>query len=191
MVRWGGDATSTYNWQLQTYNAANDYYFEDYAADGFSNGSDGDSAQFITDVIAAGSNPLMTMVMLPWVAQSPETSVSQGERGQLSLELFGCDSMGRSAAPINTTPMRETGIVFRDLRATHSPYGKSELMHISRCSISRGDDDPSEQRVSRPVGRRPCAAVLSAALRHFYDMDNEIEIWGSTHRRCSPQPFGI
>ena len=31
-VRWGGDATSTYNWQLQTYNAANDYYFEDYAA---------------------------------------------------------------------------------------------------------------------------------------------------------------
>ena len=27
---------------------------------------------------AAGSNPLMTMVMLPWVAQSAETSVTQG-----------------------------------------------------------------------------------------------------------------
>ncbi|MGA7630453.1 MAG: hypothetical protein WCB11_06780, partial [Terriglobales bacterium] len=40
-VRWGGDATSTYNWQLETYNAANDYYFEDYAAEGFGNGSDG------------------------------------------------------------------------------------------------------------------------------------------------------
>src|SRR5277367_3897751 len=77
-VRWGGDATSTYNWKLDTYNAANDYYFEDYAANGFNNGSDGNSAQFIKDVIAAGSNPLMTMVMLPWVAQSPETSVSQG-----------------------------------------------------------------------------------------------------------------
>ena len=77
-VRWGGDATSTYNWQLETYNAANDYYFEDYAANGFGNGGDGNSAQFIKDVIAAGSNPLMTMVMLPWVAQSPETSVSQG-----------------------------------------------------------------------------------------------------------------
>ncbi len=37
-VRWGGDATSTYNWQLQTYNSANDYYFEDYAAEGFNNG---------------------------------------------------------------------------------------------------------------------------------------------------------
>src|SRR5271170_4275346 len=53
-VRWGGDATSTYNWQLETYNAANDYYFEDYAAEGFGNGSDGNAAQFIEDVIAAG-----------------------------------------------------------------------------------------------------------------------------------------
>src|SRR5277367_54495 len=78
VVRWGGDATSTYNWQLQTYNAANDYYYEDYAASGFNNGSDGSSTQFITDVKNAGSNPLMTMVMLPWVAQTPETSVTQG-----------------------------------------------------------------------------------------------------------------
>src|ERR1700723_1568747 len=69
-VRWGGDATSTYNWELETYNAANDYYFEDFPAGGFGNGNDGNAAQFIQDVKAAGSNPLMTMVMLPWVAQS-------------------------------------------------------------------------------------------------------------------------
>ena len=30
VVRWGGNATSRYNWQLFTYNAANDYYFEDF-----------------------------------------------------------------------------------------------------------------------------------------------------------------
>ena len=29
-VRWGGDSTSTYNWQLFTNNAAADYYFEDF-----------------------------------------------------------------------------------------------------------------------------------------------------------------
>ncbi len=88
-VRWGGDATSTYNWQLETYNAAADYYFEDYAASGFNNGSDGSSTQFITDVKNAGADPLMTMVMLPWVSQSPETSVDTRRHGQLSLELFG------------------------------------------------------------------------------------------------------
>lgn len=77
-VRWGGDATSTYNWQLHTDNAAADYYFEDFAASGFNDGSDGSSTQFITDVKKAGANPLMTMVMLPWVALSSETSTTQG-----------------------------------------------------------------------------------------------------------------
>ena len=28
VVRWGGNATSRYNWKLFTYNAANDWYFE-------------------------------------------------------------------------------------------------------------------------------------------------------------------
>jgi len=30
VVRWGGNATSRYNWQAGTYNAANDWYFGDY-----------------------------------------------------------------------------------------------------------------------------------------------------------------
>ena len=30
VVRWGGNATSTYNWQTQTDNADNDWYFEDF-----------------------------------------------------------------------------------------------------------------------------------------------------------------
>src|SRR5580704_8999646 len=93
VVRWGGDATSTYNWQLQTYNAANDYYYEYYAAEGFSNGNDASSTQFITDVKNAGSHPLMTMVMLPWVAQSAETSVTQGGQNNyhwsFSVATFG------------------------------------------------------------------------------------------------------
>ena len=30
VVRWGGNATSRYNWKTYTYNAANDWYFEDF-----------------------------------------------------------------------------------------------------------------------------------------------------------------
>src|ERR1035438_8014940 len=78
VVRWGGNAASTYNWQLGTDNADNDYYFEDFAFNGFSSpqGVTGvsDSIQWIGDVKAANSIPLMTMVMLPWVAQSAEGS---------------------------------------------------------------------------------------------------------------------
>src|SRR5208282_2219321 len=70
-VRWGGDATSTYNWQLFTDNAAADWYFEDFA---YTEIGDGDSAKYISDVKSAGSNPLMTMVMLPWVAKTAENN---------------------------------------------------------------------------------------------------------------------
>ncbi len=87
VVRWGGNAASTYNWQLGTNNADNDYYFEDFAFDGFSSpqGVPGvsDSIQWIGDVKAAGGTPLMTMVMLPWVAQSAEVASPP----ELSLEL--------------------------------------------------------------------------------------------------------
>ncbi|HEV1996256.1 MAG TPA: fibronectin type III domain-containing protein, partial [Candidatus Acidoferrum sp.] len=31
VVRWGGNATSRYNWKTFSYNAANDYYYSDYA----------------------------------------------------------------------------------------------------------------------------------------------------------------
>jgi hypothetical protein len=72
VVRWGGDATSRYNWQAGTYNAANDWYFGDY---GYTEIGDSSSTQFITDVKAAGSNPLMTMVMLGWVAKMSPTAV--------------------------------------------------------------------------------------------------------------------
>jgi len=76
LVRWGGNATSTYNWQLHTYNADNDYFFEDFDAGALNNPADGDSAQFIKDVKTAGSRPMMTMAMLPWVAQTAETSAN-------------------------------------------------------------------------------------------------------------------
>ncbi len=78
LVRWGGNGASTYNWQLGTNNSDNDYYFEDYAFGALNNPADANSTQFIKDVKAAGSVPLMTMVMLPWVAQSAETSTTQG-----------------------------------------------------------------------------------------------------------------
>src|SRR5215467_1325188 len=74
VVRWGGNATSRYNWKLFTYNAANDWYFEDFA---YSEIGDGDSAKFIQDVKSAGSHPLMTMVMLPWVAKAAENSTNK------------------------------------------------------------------------------------------------------------------
>ena len=184
VVRWGGNGTSTYNWKLFTDNAANDYYFEDYAAAGFGNGSDADSAQFVKDVIAAGSHPLMTMVMLPWVAQSAETSVTQGGTNNYhwsySVATFGSQC---SVDPYNI----DAGDGLKTDCSTPVTTNPATTAYFPLLDQPGTGDPPNS------VYRNQWAAALAAAFGaapHFYDMDNEIDIWGSTHRDIHPNPSG-
>jgi len=175
VVRWGGNATSTYNWQLHTNNADNDWYFEDF---NYSEIGDSDSSQYVNDVKAAGSNPLMTMVMLPWVAQSAENnnghwSFSVAKYGaQCSVDPYNSDA-GNGVEPDCATNLTadptDAYVPLLDDSSQTCPSGQS-------C-----------------VYRDQWAAALATAFDsapHFYDMDNEIDIWGSTHRDIHPNPSG-
>lgn len=182
-VRWGGDATSTYNWQLHTDNAAADYYFEDFAASGFNNGSDSSSTQFVTDVKKAGANPLMTMVMLPWVAQSPETSTTQGGTDNYHWSYpVGSFGLQCSVDPYNT----DAGDGLQTNCSTPVTTNAETSAYYPLL-----DDNSQSCPSGNCVYRNTWASALAAAFGsapHFYDMDNEIEIWGSTHRDVHPQP---
>jgi len=180
VVRWGGNGTSTYNWKLFTNNADNDYYFEDFNANGFGNNTDGDSIQFIKDVKAAGSNPLMTMVMLPWVAQSAENgsnghwtfSVAR-DGAQCSVDQYNTDA-GNGQKTDCATNLTATAT---DLNDTYFPLLDD---HTKTCSSGTTCEY-----------RNDWAAALATAFGgapHFYDMDNEIDIWGGTHRDIHPSP---
>ncbi len=198
LVRWGGNATSTYNWQLGTYNADNDYFFEDYAAEGFSGGGDGSSTQFITDVENAGSHPLMTMAMLPWVAQSPENSTTQGGTDNyhwsFSVATYGAQcktdpyntDAGNGQKPDCSTQLTATA---NSIASTYVP-----LLDDNTQTCSGGTcvyRDAWAQALATAFGSGTCAVpYFSTASCHFYDMDNEIEIWGSTHFDVHPNPSG-
>jgi len=193
-VRWGGDATSTYNWQLQTYNAANDYYYEDYAAAGFGNGNDASSTQFITDVENAGSHPLMTMVMLPWVAQSAETSVTQGGADNyhwsFSVAKYGAQcstDYWNSDAGDGLETDCATPVTTQAVTTAYYPLldDSTETCTASTCVYR----NQWAQALATAFGSGTCAIpYFTIASCHFYDMDNEIEIWGSTHRDVHPAP---
>jgi fibronectin type 3 domain-containing protein len=196
VVRWGGDSTSTYNWQLQTTNAANDYYYEDYAASGFGNGDDGNSTQFISDVENAGSHPLMTMVMLPWVAQSPETSVTQGGQNndhwsfsvatfgpQCSTDYYNSDAgdglKTDCATPVTTNAVTTAYVPLLD--------DNSQACAGNNCVYR----NTWAAALASAFGSGTCSIPYSSITScHFYDMDNEIDIWGSTHRDIHPNPSG-
>jgi hypothetical protein len=172
VVRWGGNSTSRYNWQLFTYNAANDYFFEDF---NYSEIGDAESTQFITDVRNAGSHPLMTMVMLPWVAQTAENgtnghwSFSVAKYGaQCAVDPYNTDAgdgLETDCATTLTTNPNDANVPILDQPGTSDPPGS--------------------------VYRNQWAAALATAFGtapHFYNMDNEIDIWGSTQRDVHPSP---
>ena len=172
VVRWGGNSTSRYNWKLFTNNAANDWYFEDF---NYTEIGDVDSTKFITDVKNAGSHPLMTMVMLPWVANTAENgtnghwSFSVAKYGsQCSVDPYNTDAgdgLKTDCATTLTANPTDANVPLLDQPGTKDPQGS--------------------------VYRNQWSAALATAFGtapHFYDMDNEIDIWGSTHRDVHPNP---
>ena len=172
VVRWGGNATSRYNWQLFTYNAANDYFFEDF---NYSEIGDAESTQFITDVKNAGSHPLMTMVMLPWVAQTAENG------SERPLELFR-RQIWRA--------MRRGSLQHRCGRRSRNRLRTTLTANPNDANVPILDQ-PGTSDPPGSVYRNQWAAALATAFGtapHFYNMDNEIDIWGSTQRDVHPSP---
>jgi len=170
-VRWGGNSTSRYNWTAGTINTAADWYFEDY---GYTEIGDSDSAQYIKDVIAADSNPLMTMVMLDWVAKD----VDDGTAYSFSVAKYGAQCASDPYYPDRGDGIKtdcSTPITGNDPNDADVPM----------------KDSPGNNEPPGTVYRNQWAAALAAAFGsapHFYDMDNEIDIWGSTHRDVHPNP---
>jgi len=186
--RWGGNATSTYNWQLHTYNADADYYFEDFNVGG--NGAESDSVQFITDVQNAGSHPLTTMAMLGWVAQSAENG-SNGHwsfpvatyGAQCSVDQYNTDA-GDGLKTDCQTPVTTTAV-------TTAYY---PLLDNSSQACPSGDcvyREPWAQALAAAFTSSTCPVPYSPITScHFYDMDNEVDIWSGTHRDVHPVASG-
>ena len=181
VVRWGGNGTSTYNWKLFTYNADNDYYFEDFTA---GPNWDPDSTKFITDVKAASSNPLMTMAMLPWVAKGAEVASPPNNHWSFSVLKYGAQC---HVDPFNTDA--GNGVA----AGANCDSAPTYLVADPKDAYQPLLDDttttcPSGQTC---VYRNQWAAALATAFGsapHFYNLDNEIDIWGGTHRDIHPNP---
>lgn len=190
LVRWGGNAASTYNWELQSYNADNDFYFEDYAFSILNNSADSSSTQFITDVKAAGGTPLMTMVMLPWVAQSPEVANPPNYHWSFSVATFGAQCSTDSkynpdagdglktdcSTPVTTNPATTAYFPLLDDHTQTCPSGTTCVYR---------DDWAAALATAFGSGSCPIPYFPSTSC-HFYDMDNEIDIWSGTHRDIHP-----
>ena len=181
VVRWGGNTATTYNWQTHSSNSAADYYFEDYA---YTTMGTNDSTQFVSQAAAAGGNPLMTMVLADWVSKA--TSNQSGQFHSFSVQKYGAQCRtdqwnGDAGNGVKTDC--STNITGND---PHDAYAPILDTATSPCPASAGN-------CTNFVNRQDWATALVAAFGsapHFYDMDNEADIWNGTHRDIHPNPVG-
>jgi len=171
LSRWGGNNTSRYNWKKNVTNLDNDWYFENYAWTSTSLAPS--SAAFLTNVSKAGASPIMTIPMLSWVAKDG------------SSNSFSVAKYGKQCSTDQWRPDAGDGI-------------------LTNCSADLTGNDPKDANVplnDAPVSGDPSGTVYRSqwvaaiapkfgAQPHFYDLDNEPDIWSGTHRDVHPTPTG-
>jgi hypothetical protein len=192
--RWGGNDASNYNYLLQTRNSAGDWYFEDY-------GGAGDQVQQIKDVQNAGSHALTTMATMDWVAGEAENSSNRN--WSFSVAIYGAqcsvDSSNTdagngmktggsnhdctTAVPVTTSPVTTAYYPLVDT-AQDCPAGTTSG---ATCI----DRESWVKALAAAFGNGTCSVPYSTITScHFYDMDNEPDIWNGTHRDVHPAASG-
>jgi len=168
--RWGGNSTSRYNWQNDTYNTGSDWYFENIAAQnsGSSNLPDGSSADlFVEQDRRTGSKTIMTIPMIGWVAKRRleshpyDCGFKVSKYGaQQSVDTWDTDCG-------NGVASGGSNITGNDPADTSSAVGA----------------DFVSPWIAHLTGKYGTAANSGVA---FYNLDNEPMLWNSTHRDVHP-----
>lgn len=172
--RWGGDATSRYNYQLDATNSASDWYFENQA--GLPGGSQ-DNSSFnaqVTNDQGIGARTLATLPVNGWVAKDT-TSCS---------------------FPTVTYPGQAAADTGRGCGNGVYPQGTHGCTSSGGCDITGNDPTVTSTAINGAtwatnwvtylVGKFGTAANGGVAV---YDLDNEPSWWDAVHRDVHPNPF--
>ena len=166
--RFGGNATTRYNWQNDTSNRAADWYFENIPSDNpnpaaLPNGSDAD--EFVEQDRRTGTASLLTMPLIGWTPKS--RAVSCG---------FAVSKYGSQQSTDPWQPNCGNGVT----------PGGADITGNDPTDTSVAIDPTFVQAwIGHLQGRYGTAA--SGGVR-FYNLDNEPMLWGDTHRDVHPSP---
>lgn len=156
--RWGGNRSSTYNWLVNASNSGNDWYFENSAGVNGSGSYPTSTVQFAADTATAGAATLLTIPTLPYVAKDA-TSVS------FSVAKYGPQ---QATDPYNSNAGNGTGTNGQNI--VNNPL----------------DSGTSNNPALQALWLRNLAS--NSVVVPFIALDNEMDIWASTHRDWHPSP---
>jgi hypothetical protein len=174
--RMGGNATTRYNWQIDTYNTGSDWFFENIpnplpVGRTLPDGSAAD--QFVEQDRRTGTKTILTVPMTGWVAKRRPPGDTHPYDCGFRVSAYGAQ---QQVDPWDTNcgnGVRQDG----SLVTGNDPHDTSAA------------SDPAfvQGWLRHLVGNYGKAGAGGVA---FYDLDNEPELWSSTHRDVRPQHLG-
>jgi hypothetical protein len=169
VVRWGGNATSRYNWKVDAVNSAADWYFENYPQENDKSRTLPDGSTFDLFVErnrANGAESVGTIPLMGWVVKDRE------RRWGFSVAKYG--------AQAGVDPWQ------KDAGNGVKPDGKTNIMgndpHDTSMEVQPAFLLEWLQHLVRNYGSASQGGV------RFYELDNEPDWWFGTHRDIHPNP---
>lgn len=183
VTRWGGDATSEYNWKLDKTNSGSDWYFEVFAQTdptkmpGFNAGKLPDGSafdRFHETNVKYGVKSVGTIPILDWVAGSfPDKTCgfSVNKYGnQQSADPYGNPDCGNGQVVVGANQTQ----AITSLKTTDPTDTDVQV-----------DEDFMADWVRHVVGKYGTAAQGGVAL---WELDNEPVWWSGVHQSVHPKP---
>ncbi len=157
--RWGGNATTRYNWQLDVSNRAADWFFENIPNEG--SGADG----YIRENQRAGAETIMTIPMIGWTPKSREVTCG------FSVSKYGGQQYTDPSRSDCGNGVRSNGkpVTGNDPTDTSIPIDPSFVQDWVR-------------HLTDTFGPAAQGGVK------FYNLDNEPYLWNTNHRDVHPDP---
>lgn len=163
VARWGGNASSRYNFTNHTYNTGSDWFFENIVA-----GPENTLEAFVERNRARGTRQIVTVPMIGWVAKDSP-----------SEHPFHC------GFPATRFPEQDQFDQW-DANCGNGRLNDTNLTGAVPTDTSvEADASFAGEMVKHLVGRYGTAAQGGVRI---YELDNEPVLWNSTHRDVHPDP---
>ncbi|MDX6379600.1 MAG: hypothetical protein QOI57_624, partial [Rubrobacteraceae bacterium] len=168
--RWGGNATTRYNWQYDTANHASDWYFENIPNDNpdptkLPDGSETD--RFVEQDRHTSTRTLLTVPLIGWTPDQRKQAYACG----FNVNNYGAQQDTDPWRPDCGNGVRPDGteITGKTPSDTSTPITPTFMQDWMRHLIGS-------------YGTAGSGGV------ELYDLDNEPMLWNETHRDVHPQP---
>lgn len=166
--RWGGNSASTFNWDAgNAWNAGRDWEFRNN--DGGRSGNAVDT--FITQSLAAGAQPLITIPTIGWVAKNTDNNT----------KAVGVP--GQGGPPVSSGSQAIAG---------YDPSANRTRTSVPSLPTTNGSfstaPDPSAQVVYQDDWVHYLETKFGTGAKGvtYFAMDNEPDLWSTTHTDIHP-----